>query len=405
MNSSNIISLKDTKVFNPIKVGNIELSHRIALPSLTRLRASVDNIPSDLNLKYYDDRSQTPGTLVMTEGLVVSPELGTIRHVAGIFSDKQVEAWKRITDKVHENGSFIGAQLVAFGRLSEASYMKELGYDMLGVMAEHIDSQTQKYAEDAGESIRQITEEEIKEILLRDFIRASQNSFDAGFDFVEIHACSGYFLDTFLQSSSNRRTDKYGGSIENRARLILEVVDILVAKFGASKLALRISPWNYYQEMKGEFDDCHPYAQFSYLLKELQKRAESGNELAWISTVEPRVSGSEDSAVKSSVSNNFMYDIWKGKIFRSGGYGYSAPDFETVLNHVDNDRTILGFGRLFTSNPDLVDRLKNGWDLSIYDRDTFYLYVNWGYNTFNKYGEDIKFSEEQEMARTPKALV
>lgn len=403
--SAPIKKLEGTKLFKPIKVGEMELLHRVAFPSLTRLRSTVDNVPSDLNMQHYVDRSQTPGTLIMTEGLVTSPELGNIRHIAGIYSDEQVAAWKKINDKVHENGSFMGAQLVTFGRLSEASYMKELGLDFLGVMAEHISPAHEKSAEDAGVKIRQISEQEIKDILIKDIVKATQNSLDAGFDVVEVHTCNGYLLDSFLQSSTNKRTDKYGGSIENRARLILEITDILVAKFGASKIALRISPWALYQEMKGEFDDCHPYAQFSYLLKELQKRADNGNELAFISVIEPRVSGSVDIEIKSNISNSFMYDIWKGKIFRSGGYGYSTPNFDLVLDHVEDERTIIGFGRLFSSNPDLVERLKNGWELTAYDSSLYYNPTNWGYNTFNKYGESIEFSKEEENSKTPKALV
>ncbi|CAH6723769.1 probable NADPH dehydrogenase [[Candida] jaroonii] len=400
-----ITSLADTKVFEPLKVGDIELQHRVAFPPTTRYRANDDHTPSTLNLQYYKDRASTPGTLLVTEGVHVSPRLGLYRNAPGIWSQDQVKAWKKVTDAVHENGSFISIQFWALGRVADPQYMKELGLDLLAPSAVFDTKENEEAANKAGTKLRSITEEEIQSIILEDYTTAAKNAVAAGFDIIELHDAHGYLLDTFLQSSSNNRTDKYGGSIENRSRFILELIDHLTEIVGSSKLAIRISPYATFQGMHGVDSEIHPYVQFGYLLHELQKRADQKKELAYVSIVEPRVSGNLNVEGEITTSNQFVLDVWKGIIFRSGNYVYDAPEFKTLKRDVKDGRTIVGFSRFFITNPDLPLRLKNGWALQNYVRDLFYnVKENWGYNTWTKFGEENKYVEAEERAKGPKPI-
>jgi len=212
-------------------------------------------------------------------------------------------------------------------------------------------------------------------------------------------------LDQFLQPATNHRTDKYGGSVENRARFLLELIDHLITVVGANKLAIRISPWAKFQGMKAEEDSTHPITTFSYVLHELQKRADNGNELAYVSIVEPRVQGGADVDISQQTGNNtFVGQIWKGIILKSGNYTYDAPHFKTLLHDISDNRTMVGFARYYTSNPDLVKRLYEGWDLTPYERLTFYGSSNWGYNTFTRYNEQRKFTKDIESRKLPQAI-
>lgn len=399
-----VVPLENTKAFKPIKIGNVELSHRIAFPPTTRYRANDDHTPSDLNLQYYDDRSKVPGTLLISEGTHLSPFTGVSRNVPGIWNDKHVRAWKKITDKVHENKSFIAIQFWPLGRVADPLYTKELGVDLVSPSAVYWSDKHKQDIELSKVTYREFTTEEIEQVK-QDFLHGAKNAIKAGFDFVELHDAHGYLLDTFLQPTFNHRTDKYGGSIENRARLLLELVDLLSEEIGAEKLAVRLSPWAKFNGMKGADTDIHPYVTFGYVLKEFQKRADAGRELAYVSIVEPRVNGNVD-AEPNTNSNQFALDIWKGKLFRAGNYSYDAPLLQTLLRDIDDDRTVAGFSRYFISNPDLPNRLKLGLNLVPYHRPVFYNNSeNWGYNTYLPYGVTKEFSIETERHTFPQQIV
>ncbi|KAK7684652.1 hypothetical protein QCA50_012235 [Cerrena zonata] len=157
--------------------------------------------------------------------------------------------------------------------------------------------------------------------------------------------------------------------------------------------------------MKGADEDVHPYATFGYLIGELQKRANNGKELAYISLVEPRVSGLIDVKKEDQTGDNdFISKIWKGVLLRAGNYTYDAPDFKKVLEDVDDGRTLVGFSRYFISNPDLVYRLREGYELTPYNRDLFYVGNGWGYNSYNIYGKEVLTTEEEARNQTPVAL-
>lgn len=397
-----IRALGDTKVFQPIKVGGNELKHKVVFPPTTRIRALADNTPSDLQLQYYDDRSKEPGTLLVTEGVHVSPKTGVSRNVPGIWSEKQVKAWKKITDKVHENGSFISAQFFALGRVADPEYMKELGVDLTGPSALYLEDALKEAAEKAGNKLRALTTEEMKAFIKEDYTVAVKNAMAAGFDYIELHAAHGYLLDQIFQSCSNDRTDEYGGSLENRTRFLFELFEHLFTLVDASKLAIRISPWATFQGMWGAEDPDGTKNTFGYLVKRLQKMADEGNQIAYLSIVEPRVNGIFDlESENQRGDNDFILENWKGVLLRAGNYSYDAPEYKGVLRDVEDDRTLVGFSRYYISNPDLPTRLKNGWNLVPYDRSVFYNATqNYGYNTYTAYGSTQTFDEETERART-----
>lgn len=395
-----IRALKDTDMFKSIKVGAKELSHKIVYAPTTRFRALGDHVPSDLILNYYDDRTKYPGSLVITEATLVSPKLGVYEHAPGIWSEEQVSAWKKITDKVHANGSCISIQLWALGRTADPKATKKAGYLLIAPSAIYPSNGAKKAAEAAGNRVHELSEAEIKEIIDTLFVTAAKNAVAAGFDFVEIHGAHGYLIDTFLQESTNARTDKYGGSIENRSRFGLELVDRLTEAIGADKLAIRLSPWAHVQGV--EHGENSPVAQFAHFVGELEKRAKHGNRLAYLSVVEPRVNGVVDVRADRIYGDNaFIKTVWAGILVKAGNYTYDAPDFHSALSDVKDGRTLIAFARFFTSNPDLVQRLKDGVDLTPYERKLFYAQFNWGYNTYKKHGDDTVVDEEVEKKRFP----
>ncbi|KAK6458249.1 NAPDH dehydrogenase [Scheffersomyces xylosifermentans] len=390
-------SLGDTNLFKPIKVGKNVIPHRVVFAPTTRYRALDDHTPSDLQLEYYDERSRYPGTLVTTEATFSSEQGGLFHNAPGIWTDKQTQGWKKINEKIHANKSFSSIQLWFLGRVADAKLLKERGLPLVSASAVYANEESKRLAEEAGNPLRALTKEEIKDIIYNKYTIAAKNALEAGFDYVEIHSAHGYLLDQFLQPSTNQRTDEYGGSIENRARFVLELIDHLLPIVGADRLAIRISPWAKFQNMKAEEDSVHPITTFGYLLHELQKRADAGNQLAYISLVEPRVQASHDVAVDAQVGDNsFASKIWKGVFIKAGNYTYDAPEFNTLLKDIADDRTLVGFSRYFTSNPDFVLKLRDGLELTPYVRDTFYTHDNWGYNTWTALDDDTKYDEAVE---------
>ncbi|KAG2731367.1 hypothetical protein G9P44_005783 [Scheffersomyces stipitis] len=397
------VPLKNTNVFKPVAVGQNTVSNRIVYVPTTRMRATADFVPSDLELKYYEDRAQYPGTLLITEATYVSERAGLYDRVPGIWNEKQTKAWKQITDAIHKKGSFVSCQLWFLGRVGDPALLKKYGHDLVGASAVYPSGGYQKKAEKVGNPLRALTRAELKDIIVNDYINAAKNAFAAGFDYIELHGAHGYFLDTFLHPSSNQRTDDYGGSIEKRARFVLEVIDELIKAVGANRVALRISPWAMVQGVGAQYEEVHPITTFSYLLNELQKRANQGNELAYISVVEPRVQGTV--TVDEWVGDNsFVRHIWKGVIVKAGNYTYDAPSFKTIQEETNDDKVLVGFSRYFTSNPDLVSRLAEGKPLTKYERPTFYTPDNWGYNTWSNHDDKSKYDKNDEKKVFPRAL-
>ncbi|QLG74980.1 hypothetical protein HG535_0H03070 [Zygotorulaspora mrakii] len=385
------IPLGDTNLFKPIKVGNNELLHRVVMPPLTRMRAThPGNVPNkDWAAEYYDQRSKRAGTMLITEGTFPSAQSGGYDNPPGIWSKEQCEQWEKIFRKVHDNKSFIWVQLWVLGRQAYPDTLARDGlrYDSASD-AVYMDAEQEEKANKANNPQHGITKDEIKQYIA-DYVHAAKNSIEAGADGVEIHAANGYLLNQFLDPISNKRTDGYGGSIENRARFTLEVVDAVVEAIGADKVGIRFSPYGTFGTMSGGAEPLI-VAQYAYVLGELERRATQGSRLSYVHLVEPRVTNpffTEGQGEYEGGSNDFAYSVWKGLIIRAGNLALH-PD--VVADMVDNDRTLIAYGRYFIANPDIVERAEKGLPLNSYDRDTFYAMTDKGYIDYPTYGEAVK---------------
>ena len=384
------VALGETNLFKPIKVGSCELKHRVVLPPLTRMRAHhPGNVPNkDWAAEYYGQRSKRPGTMLITEGTFTSAQAGGYDNVPGIWSKEQVAEWKKIFARVHENGSFIWPQLWALGRQAFPGVLARDGlrYDSASDDL-YMDDGMKEQALKSKNPQHGLTKDEIKQYI-KDYIQAAKNAIEAGADGVEIHNANGYLLNQFLDPISNHRTDEYGGSIENRARFTLEVVDALIEAVGANKVGIRLSPYGTFGVMSGQ--DPLTVAQYAYVIGELEKRAKEGKQLAYIHLVEPRLDlrmPGDGETKDLGQTNDFVYSIWKGLVIRSGNLALHP---EAVKDMVKNDRTLIAYGRYFIANPDLVDRLEKGLPLNKYDRSTFYTMSAEGYIDYPTYEEAVK---------------
>lgn len=394
-------ALRETSLFQPLQVGNVTLKHRVVHLPTTRTRATSDHVPTDLQLAYYEDRASVPGTLLVTEATFISEEAGLYANVPGIWSEAQTQAWKKVVDAVHAKGSHISLQLWALGRTGNPALLKERGHRFVGPSALYVSESSQKEAETVGNPIHALSDEEIKDYIYRQYDTAARNAATAGFDFVEVHAANGYLLEQFLNPSSNQRTDLYGGSVENHARFLLEVVDHVVSILGASKVGIRLSPYINFQGLRGEDEPIHPIVLHSYVLDQLQRRATAGKQLAYVSVVDSMLCGEK----RVYLDIGFVQKIWKGVLLRGGSYTDDDSDWSLVASVVGfDDRTLVGFGRHFIANPDLVDRLANGHELNPYDRTSFYSTQNYGYNTYSRFSEDKEVIKEKEIKRVGVAL-
>jgi len=345
-------SLAGSELFTPLRVGNIGLQHRIAMAPLTRMRAYLDQTPSEIALTYYEQRASVPGTLLFTEATFIGKEAGGYNNIPGIYNAKQIAAWRKITDAVHAKGSFIYLQLWALGRAANPEVLKADGYDVI--------SSSNLPMPSGGATPRPLTSAEIKKWIGL-YVQAAKNSIEAGFDGVEIHGANGYLIDQFLQDVCNNRTDEYGGSVENRARFALEVAEAVTAAVGQERTGIRLSPWNNYNDMRM----ADPIPTFSYLVEELKKRFPR---FSYIHVVEPRVMGNDDVEPPQGETNDLLRQIWSPKVYLSAG-GFT----EKASGAVPKMGDVIVYGRWFISNPDLPLRLKEGIPFSNYNRGTFYL--------------------------------
>ncbi|KAH9945554.1 NADH:flavin oxidoreductase/NADH oxidase [Amylocystis lapponica] len=342
------------KLFQPIKVGTVELAHRVVLAPLTRFRADDAHVHSDLAAEHYAQRGSTPGTLLISEATFISPQAGGYPRVPGIWNDAQTAAWKRVTDAVHAQGSYIYLQLWALGRAANAGQLASEDPSFTLVSAS--DLPLPGYAKPRPLSIPEI------EDYVQVYAAAAKNAMHgAGFDGVEVHCANGYLLDQFLQDVSNTRTDAYGGSVENRCRFPLAAIDAVVEAVGAEHTGVRVSPWSGFQEMRMD----NPVPTFSYFASQLVARHP---DMAYIHAVEPRAQGGEDREVQAGESNEFLRAIWAPRPFISAG-GY---DRARALATVEEKGGLVAFGRLFIANPDLPVRLRKDIPLAKTDRSKYY---------------------------------
>lgn len=343
--------MTSSKLFQPLSIGNLSLNHRLALAPLTRFRASDDHVPLQMAIEYYKQRSSVSGTLLITEGTLISPSDGGYSNVPGIWNLDQINAWRPVTDAVHKNGSYIFVQLWALGRAATPEVAAQEGITISG--ADAIPATPDSITP------RRLTIEQIQE-KIDNYVTASRNAIAAGFDGVELHGANGYIIDQFLQDVSNRRDDQYGGNAENRSRFAVEVATAVSQAIGPERTGIRLSPFNTFGGMK--MDD--PIPQFSDVILRLDTL-----NLAYLHLVEPQVA--DNATFESTESLEFAYSLWKGPLLIAGGF---KPDSARKLvdeQHPGRDIVVV-FGRYFISTPDLPFRVRNGIELEKYDRTSFY---------------------------------
>ncbi|KAA1474452.1 FMN-linked oxidoreductase [Dentipellis sp. KUC8613] len=343
-----------SKLFQPLSVGTSNLQHRIVMAPLTRFRANAQHEPQDVAVEYYTQRASVPGTMIITEATFIANEAAGYPNIPGIWSPTQIAQWKKITDAVHSKGSFIYLQIWAIGRAAYPDVLaKEGGFP-------HVSSGNVPIDDERG-APRPLTVPEIKKYVQLYAIAARNAVEGAGFDGVEVHGAHGYLIDQFLETSINNRTDEYGGSVENRIRFGMEVVDAVVAAVGQKKTGLRISPWSRWKVGDRMADPLPTFTEF------VRRVSNAYPEFAYLHVVEPRISGEGFQSVTYE-SNEPLRQIWAPKPYIAVG-GFSR---EEAMKAADEKDILVAFGRQFISNPDLPLRLKNEYPLNAYDRETFY---------------------------------
>jgi N-ethylmaleimide reductase len=363
-----------SRLFSPLQVGDLQLSHRVVLAPLTRLRSTQPgDVPNALNAEYYAQRS-TEGGLLISEATQISRQGKGYPGAPGIHSAEQVEGWRLVTEAVHAKGGLIFLQLWHVGRSSHTSLHPETGLPVSAsaiAIADGSKALTPEFQQVAFETPRALETAELPGIV-KDYSCAAVNALAAGFDGVEIHSANGYLLDQFLEDTTNHRTDQYGGSIENRARLLLEVTDAVVEVWGKGRVGVRLSPYGKFNDM----GDSDPVALFSYVLEQLSSRG-----VAYAHLVEPRVGSAGAGAPidnSAPLTSHVFRKAFPGVLISAGGYtGESAE--ETVE---DGYADAIAFGRLFIANPDLPERIRLHAPLNTPDRSTFYGGTTKGYTDY-----------------------
>ena len=353
------------KLFQPGRIGDIEIANRVVMAPLTRCRAdeAAGDIPgSALNVEYYRQRSNAG--LIISEGTQVSPLGKGYMATPGIYSEAQVEGWKPITQAVHAAGSKIVAQIWHVGRITHPDLTGGAQPVAPSAIAPQVVAYTRNGKVEAPVP-HALTIDEIAEVVAQ-FRRAAANAIRAGFDGVEIHGANGYLVDQFLRDGANQRTDAYGGSIENRCRFALEVVDAVVAEIGAGRVGIRLSPLT----PANDLSDSNPQALFGHLVEQLDQRG-----IAFLHVVEGATGGPRDLP-------GFDYagarQAFKGTYIANNGY-----DRQMAIDAVESGRAdAVAFGRQYIANPDLVQRLKQGAALNQPNPQTFYTPGPVGYTDY-----------------------
>lgn len=345
---------KDSDLFSPFQLGPTTLANRIVMAPLTRSRAKEDDIPGDIAAEYYVQRA-TAG-LIIAEATQISPQGKGYVYTPGIYSDAQVHAWKKITDAVHTAGGKMFLQLWHVGRISHPSIQID---GVLPVAPSAIKPEGQSYTLDGFVPMvtpRALATSEIPGIV-QQYRTAAKNAKAAGFDGVEIHAANGYLLDQFLRDKTNQRTDEYGGSIENRARLLMEVTAAVVEVWGGDRVGIRISPVSSF----GDIADSNPEALFRYVVEKLNPFG-----LVYLHVIEGDTGGARE--VADGFDPQILHQLFNGFYMANNGYDLNMAVEARVRNKAD----LIAFGRPFIANPDLVKRLYVGAHLNTPDPDTMY---------------------------------
>lgn len=344
------------KLLESKKVGPYTLKNAMIMAPMTRNRAAEGNVPTDMNATYYKQR--TSAGLIISEATQVSEQGIGYPATPGIHTDEQVEGWKKVTEAVHEDDGLIFLQLWHVGRISHPDFHD----GDLPVAPSAVKPDGQAFTPTGLKDFvtpRALETEEIPGII-NDFKQAAQKAKDAGFDGVEIHAANGYLIDQFLRDGTNKRSDGYGGSIENRSKFALEITDAVCQVWDSSKVGIRLSPSGVFNDMY----DSDPAPLFKYVLGELSER-----NLAYAHLVEPLVDleGEQFDKVPRNVAEYYR-PAYDGTLIACGNLDKEAGEKLLKENHAD----LIAYARLFLANPDLPKRFAQDAELNEPDTDTFY---------------------------------
>ena len=345
---------QSSKLFEPYHLGALTLPNRFAMAPLTRNRAVPPGMaPGPLAADYYGQRASAG--LLITEASQVSQQGQGYQDTPGIYSKEQVAGWRKVTDRVHERGGRIFIQLWHVGRISHVSLQPAGGAP---VAPSAIRAKTKTFVNGTFADVSEPRELELSEIpgIIEDFKRGTANALTAGFDGVEIHGANGYLLDQFAKDGTNKRTDAYGGSIENRAKLMLEVSRAVANEAGPERTGIRISPVT----PANDVSDSNPQPLFDHIVDQL-----NALKLVYLHVVEGATGGPRDIAP-------FDYDSLRQR-FKQAYMANNGYDFELANKVLEaGSADLIAFGKPFISNPDLVERLKQGAPLNEWDKATFY---------------------------------
>lgn len=340
-------------LYSPAKLGPLTLQNHLVMSPMTRSRAP-GNVPNELMAQYYAQRASAG--LIITEGTSPSPNgLGYVR-IPGIFSDQQVAGWKLVTQAVHARGAKIFIQFMHCGRIAHPDNVPP-GARVVAPSA--IAAKGQMFTDGGMKPLptpEAMTEADLK-TALAEYVTAAKNAMAAGFDGVELHGANGYLLEQFIRPTSNQRTDRYGGSIENRARFVLEVADATIAAIGKDKVGIRLSPY-------GTFNDMPLYPEmesdYSYLAEKLNAAG-----LAYVHLLDHSAGGAPP--VPDSIKATFR-KVFKRTLILAGGYDAKRAESDLAAGRGD----LIAVGKPLLANPDLVDRWSKGANVNTPDPTTFY---------------------------------
>ncbi|MNC06751.1 N-ethylmaleimide reductase [compost metagenome] len=345
-----------TDLFTPVTMGAMELANRIVMAPVTRSRYAEDGIPNELHAEYYAQRASAG--LIVAEATNISAQGRGYAATPGIWSDEQVAGWKKVTDAVHAAGGKIVSQLWHVGRFSSVELQPD---GAAPVAPSAIKAEGDTYTVNGFVPVSMPRALETDEIpgIIEQYKRAAENAKRAGFDGVEVHSANSYLLDQFLRDSTNHRTDQYGGSIENRARLTLEVTEEIVKIWGNERVGIRLSPVT--PDAGNTPPDSNVMAMYGYLIQQLNKF-----DLAYLHFVEGATATSRE--VPAGVDMDALSAQFTGPFIGNNNYDLEMAIERRAQGTID----AVAFGRLFISNPDLVERLRRGAELTIAPRESFY---------------------------------
>jgi N-ethylmaleimide reductase len=351
-------------VLSPYKLGPLTLPNRIVMAPMTRNRATPGGVPSPLAVTYYVQRSSA--ALIITEGSQITQQGQGYPGTPGIYSPAQIAGWKLVTDAVHSAGGRIFLQLWHVGRISHPSLQPD-GAAPVAPSALQPPGQTMTLqGMQPFVTPRALETHEVAGIV-EDFRRAAANAKIAGFDGVELHGANGYLIDQFLRDKTNQRTDRYGGSALNRARLLVEVTEAIVGEWGGNRVGVRLAPTSPFNDIA----DSNPAATFAVAVDELKRF-----DLAYLHIVEPLASDPVAAGERPDIK--FFRRLWAGTLIGNKGYDLARA------NGALRDRTVdlVSFAALFLANPDLPERFRRGAGLNPPDRATFYTGGEQGYTDY-----------------------